>query len=58
MTAQIYEDEKEREKLTAMTPWGEWGNPEDVAKYAVFLASDDAYVMGLPLSVDGGYTAQ
>ena len=59
MTAQIYEDEKEREKLTAMTPWGERGNPEDVAKCAVFLASDDAaYVTGLPLSVDGGYTAQ
>ena len=35
------------------------GLPEDVGKGAVFLASDDAaYVTGLPLTIDGGYTAQ
>ena len=42
-----------------MTPWGdEWGAVEDVAKCAVFLASDDvAYVTGVALPIDGGYTA-
>ncbi len=59
MTAPIYEDKKVREGINALTPWGEWGLTEDVAKCAVFLASDDAaYVTGLPMTIDGGYTAQ
>lgn len=37
----------------------EWGSPQDVARVAVFLASEDAaYVTGVPLPVDGGYCAQ
>lgn len=59
MTAPIYEDAATREEITALTPWGEWGLAEDVAKCAIFLASDDAaYVTGVPLVIDGGYTAQ
>ena len=59
MTAPIYEDVATRQEIIAMTPWGEWGLVEDVAKCAVFLASDDAaYVTGLPMVIDGGYTAQ
>ena len=59
MTAPIYEDEKVRQEIDTMTPWGEWGLVEDVAKCTVFLASDDAtYVTGLPMVIDGGYTAQ
>ncbi|KAL8792662.1 MAG: hypothetical protein Q9195_004722 [Heterodermia aff. obscurata] len=59
MTAPIYEDADTRQEIIAMTPWGEWGLAEDVAKCAVFLASDDAaYVTGLPMVIDGGYTAQ
>ena len=59
MTAPIYEDVDTRQEIIAMTPWGEWGLVEDVAKCAVFLASDDAaYVTGLPMTIDGGYTAQ
>lgn len=58
MTASIYENTDMRAALSAATPWGEWGHPDDVAKCAVFLASDDAaYVTGLPLVVDGGFTA-
>lgn len=38
-------------------PWGRMGQPEDIGKAAVFLASDDAdYVTGTTLVVDGGYT--
>ncbi|MCJ1386798.1 hypothetical protein MMC17_009925 [Xylographa soralifera] len=59
MTEPIYNDPKNRADIEAMTPWGEWGNVEDVAACAVFLASDDAaYVTGVPLMIDGGYTAQ
>ena len=59
MTYPIYQDKVIRDEITAMTPWGEWGLVEDVAKCAVFLASDDAaYVTGLPMTIDGGYTAQ
>ena len=59
MTAPIYEDDKTRQGINAMTPWGDWGVVEDVANCAVFLASDDAaYVTGLPMVIDGGYSAQ
>lgn len=59
MTEEIYKDVATREGINAMTPWGEWGLVEDVAKCAVFLASEDAnYVTGLPMVIDGGYTAQ
>lgn len=59
MTEQIYKDDETREGINAMTPWGEWGNVEDVARCAVFLASEDAnYITGVPLVIDGGYTAQ
>ncbi|KAF9638090.1 2-(R)-hydroxypropyl-CoM dehydrogenase [Lasiodiplodia theobromae] len=45
--------------MISTTPWGEWGNVTDVAKGAVFLASDDAaWVTGIGLPVDGGYLAQ
>jgi glucose 1-dehydrogenase len=37
-------------------PWGRLGTPEDVARAALFLASEDAdYVTGATLRVDGGY---
>ena len=40
--------------LTAAHPFKGLGEPEDIAKVAVFLASDDAsWVSGVPLAVDG-----
>ncbi|OPA74566.1 short-chain dehydrogenase [Paenibacillus selenitireducens] len=45
--------------LVALHPMGRLGKPEEVAKAALFLASDDAsFVTGTSLLVDGGYTAQ
>ena len=44
--------------MTAGTPAGVVVRPEDVARGAVFLASDDAaMVHGTVLSVDGGISA-
>jgi NAD(P)-dependent dehydrogenase (short-subunit alcohol dehydrogenase family) len=41
------------------TPWPRFGDPEDVADAAVFLASDESdFITGDILSVDGGWTAQ
>lgn len=43
------------EKLAADVPLGRVGEPEEIAKAVVFLASDDAsYVAGVELFVDGG----
>jgi NAD(P)-dependent dehydrogenase (short-subunit alcohol dehydrogenase family) len=49
----------EQERATeANIPLGRWGQPEDVAKMALFLASDDSsWITGQFFVVDGGFTA-
>ena len=45
--------------LAAKHPLGRIGQPEEMARAALYLASDDAsFVTGHALLVDGGYTAQ
>ena len=42
-------------QLTSMVPMGRIGDPDEIAKTVVFLASDDAsFVAGIELFVDGG----
>ncbi|MCJ1331361.1 hypothetical protein MMC10_008051 [Thelotrema lepadinum] len=48
-----------REVLDAAHPLKGTGTPEDVAKAAVVLASEDAsWITGIDFMIDGGYTAQ
>jgi glucose 1-dehydrogenase len=43
--------------LLSLIPYGRIGQPEDIGRVAVFLASDDAdYINGQTLFVDGGMT--
>jgi 2-deoxy-D-gluconate 3-dehydrogenase len=45
--------------IIARTPAGRWGEPEDFAGIAVFLASHASdFITGTAISVDGGYAVQ
>jgi NAD(P)-dependent dehydrogenase (short-subunit alcohol dehydrogenase family) len=47
------------ERLRRMQPLPRIGTPEDVARMALFLASDESsFVTGAAMVVDGGYTAR
>lgn len=47
-----------RKQRIALHPMGRFGQPEDIAHAAVYLASDEsAWVTGTAIPVDGGYSA-
>lgn len=49
-------DSRHARLMTMMTVLGRYGEPDDIAKAAVFLASEDAsYITGATLNVDGGF---
>jgi len=48
--------EQRKKMISTTVPLGRFGRPEEIAKAAVFLASDDAsYITGIELFVDGGF---
>ena len=52
-----WESEEACQRLLTLIPYGRIGEPEDVARAAVWLASDQSdYVVGTTLFVDGGMT--
>src|SRR5437016_4037403 len=59
LVARFTPDENARRMREALHPLGRFGQPEDVAHLALFLASDEsAWVTGSAFPMDGGYTAQ
>jgi meso-butanediol dehydrogenase/(S,S)-butanediol dehydrogenase/diacetyl reductase len=57
-TAGMLTDAESRRKTEALIPMGRVGQPDELAKAILFLASDDAsYITGAALPVDGGRSA-
>ena len=61
MTEPIFERARERgthERIGQLNPLTRYGNPEEIAAMAAFLASDEAsYVNGQAIAVDGGLSS-
>jgi NAD(P)-dependent dehydrogenase (short-subunit alcohol dehydrogenase family) len=59
MVARFSMDESARQQRLARHPAGRFGQPEDIAGLAVYLAGDEsAWTTGAVFTVDGGYSAQ
>ena len=55
MTSEL--DERQTRQIIKRTPLGRLGNPDDIARIATFLASDDAaFITGQVIVADGGIT--
>ena len=55
MTKPFYKTEKDKEFINAEHPIGRMGTPEDIAKAALYFATDDSsWTTGAILAVDGG----
>ncbi|MEQ8658292.1 MAG: SDR family oxidoreductase [Hyphomicrobiales bacterium] len=56
-SARARQDEAFVKSIEARTPLGRWGDPQDIAGAALFLASPaSAFMTGTCLPVDGGYS--
>jgi len=56
MTDDMLKDKKTKEVLLANTPLGRFGQPEEIGKAVVFLASDNSnFITGHTLVMDGGW---
>ena len=57
MNKELLKNQKEKERKEQEIPVHRIGQPEEIAKVALFLASSDAsYVAGTTIYVDGGLT--
>ena len=58
LTERYFQDAEYAQKIRDLHAMGRWGEPHEIAKAILFLASDDAsFVTGTTLLVDGGWTA-
>lgn len=59
INAGVLADKEQTARALEEIPWGRFGEPEEVASLALFLASEEAnYVTGSTYYVDGGLTQQ
>jgi NAD(P)-dependent dehydrogenase (short-subunit alcohol dehydrogenase family) len=59
LTKAAQADPARSEMIVSRTPFGRWGQPDDIGGAAVFLCSEGAgFITGTVLPVDGGYTAK
>ena len=59
MTRDRLNDPQQRDASMSVIPWHRPGRPEEIARVALFLASDDGdYVTGQTWTIDGGLTMQ
>ena len=59
MNQAVLDNPEEMRNALREIPWGRFGQPEEIAAVATFLASDEAaYVTGSTYFVDGGLTHQ
>lgn len=55
MNKDILDSPERMAEMNSKIPWGRMGQPEEVAKAAFFLASDEAdYITGATMHIDGG----
>ena len=58
LLAKFLSDDAKRQRRLVHVPMGRFGEPHEIAKAALFLASDDSsFVTGSSLMVDGGITS-
>lgn len=58
MNREYFSDAARREPTLAQTPLGRLGEPDDIAKAVLFLASDmSTYISGTDIMIDGGVTS-
>jgi NAD(P)-dependent dehydrogenase (short-subunit alcohol dehydrogenase family) len=58
LLAELLSDPDRRQRRLVHIPMGRFGRPEEIARGALFLASDEAsFVTGSALVIDGGITA-
>jgi NAD(P)-dependent dehydrogenase (short-subunit alcohol dehydrogenase family) len=59
LVARFTPDENARRVREALHPMGRFGQPDDIAQLALFLASEESsWITGSAFPIDGGYTAQ
>ncbi|MGE5512389.1 MAG: SDR family NAD(P)-dependent oxidoreductase [Bacteroidota bacterium] len=58
LTERYFQDAEYAQRVRDLHVLGRWGEPNEIAKAILFLASDDAsFITGTTLLIDGGWTA-